>query len=272
MSIETLANVLLYMGQSASSPIVPLVSLLQPIADQLLCDFVGFQIAQGTFTEWYPDRHLSRLRDELVDSAPYEMIGGRAVQYGLMGLNSQVIQLKQLPVRSITSLRENPSAWNVVNPPSFPPPDLVEGIDYIVDYAAPDSTGTKLSWTGDVYRLTGVWYVSPWAGRTVQVTYTAGFTATELTTGPWPAFYPRARLASMMTTAKLVREALAQAGDSVGTTVTGTSGGAHTTESLAGHSISYHAEAALNNLGMELAMPRAAMRLLEPYVRMGWYS
>lgn len=270
MSIETLDNVLLYCGKNRSSPDVPLFQYMQPIADQMISDFLGWQVQQQEFTEWYPDRNLVRIRDELIDSAPYELIGGRAVQYGMLGLNAQTIQLRQLPVRDIVDLRENPSAWNVPNPPDFASvPPLQEGLDFLVDYREPDTTGTKISWTGEVYRLTGVWFISPWSGRTVQVTYTAGYTTAELTTGPWPAFAPAVRLASCMTIGKFVKEAQAQFGDSIGSIVTGTSGGAHTSESLAGYSIGYDSESQKNNLGWHMALPIAAQKILEPFSRMG---
>lgn len=270
MSIEILDKVMLYMGRKTNDPSQGLIEYLQPIGDQLICDFLGWQVGGGTelqeFTEWYPEAELGNLRDDLVDNAPWDIIGGRAVQYGMNALNSQIIQVKQLPMRKIVQLWQNPSAWNVVNPPSFPDnTKLTEGIDYIADYSAPVPGGTtKISWSGQIRALTGAWYVSPWTGRTVQVTYQAGFTADELRTAAnFPAFYPRVRLASCQTTMKLVKEAEAQQKSG-----NGAPGGVVTNFSLADFSVGYDAESQRAITGLELVLPRSAMRLLEPYMGM----
>lgn len=273
MPIETVDKVMLYMQRPANAPSRPLVEYIQGIVDQLICDFLGWQVGGGDtlqeFTEWYPPDFMRGVRDDLADLAPYDMVGDRAVQYGLGGMNSQVIELQQLPVRKIVTLWQNPSAWTVPNPPSFPDSTiLIEGNDFFVDYSAPVAGGTKISWSGVVKALSGSWYIGPWTGRSVQVKYQAGFTADELRSGPWPAFYPRVRLASVISIAKFVKEAEAQATDPV----TGSPGGAMTNFSLADFSVGFDAASQSSNLGWMTVLPVAAMKLLEPYMGMRPYG
>jgi hypothetical protein len=264
MSILTTADITNYTGKKQTDPDFALLTWLQPMVEQLVKDFVGYQIEQATFVEWYPDRVLSNVRDELVDGAPYEIVGGRAVQYGLLGLNAQTIQLRQLPVRSITAIHENPAAWQVANPPDFPnSTKLTEGLDYNVDWREPQNAD-KISWTGHVYRLTGAWYMSPWAHRTIQVTYVAGFTANEMAS-PGMQHASRPKLAALVSLQKFFKEMKAQQDDGV----TGASGGAYSSESIAGYSINY--ADALQNRGLQYDLPAAAKRILEPVMRMSAY-
>lgn len=246
---------------------VALVRLLQAMADQLVSDWVGYTVSKSTYTEYYPDRMLSRLRDELVDTAPYELIGGRAVQYGALGINNQVIQMRHLPVRGNFSASnvivfENPAAWDVF-PPSWPVnTQLQEGLDFQVDYREIDADGQPVSFNGHIYRKSGAWFGSPVSQRTIKVTYDAGYTDTEL-----GSTMQSFKLASFMTLRKLFNEATAQRTNPITKSI----GGAITSDHLDQWSVNFDGQTSAANMGLQYSLPAGAKRILEPYISMQRY-
>jgi len=113
------------------------------------------------------------------------------------------LRLRNTPVRSITSIYENPGAFGTT-PPSWPDACLLPSNVYYLD--SPDM---DLCWTGKVYRQLGLWSTTP---RCIKVTYTAGLSSGEI-----DANFPGIKMAVMIWLAKeyisaLMRGKFAQMG------------------------------------------------------------
>lgn len=237
-----------------------LFNLLLPIGVGMIRDFVGFQIDQATFTEWYPDRQIHPLHNALVDDADrgadlYDVSGNQVVQYGTGG-NNQAFAVRNLPLRSITFLWENANASDTVPPTFSDEHKLTEGQHYVVDYSQ-----SGLSWTGLIFRKSGSW---PFQGshRPIQVQYVAGFTEAEI-----KAQFPMARWALMITLRKLISEAKANEENEL----TGAAGGPITAEHLDSWGANYDTTSMARNLGLSETLPVGAKKALEPYVNYARY-
>lgn len=226
-----------------------LVALLRPMGERLVKEFVGYTIEQETFTEYYPQREESQTHDAFVDG--WEMVSNQAMAYSGGSARGRILPLRNLPVRSITTIHEYASAWNVPGG-HFPPETLLqEGTDYFLDWETPGR-----SWTGFVFRRSGSWLLAP---RCIKVVYTAGLTTAELRDN-----YPDFKLAALQTVAKLFNEAKTQQGYAKGQSGVGPV----VSESLADWSATYATTVVAEQLGLQQTLPLSARKLLEPYVRM----
>jgi hypothetical protein len=232
------AEIQTYLGLSAMNA---LATLVQGLAEQHIKDFLGVQeIEQQTWAEYYPlDQGVAGADDPqyVVDSAHQRAVPG--LYYA-----PNTIQLRNLPVRSITEVREDATGYFGQTPGSFGPETILQaGGDYFLKQ---EQAG--LSWSGHLVRRS-FWF--PATLGSVMVAYVAGFTAEELG-GRWQVF----KTAVLETAADLyLRGKAISLGERPGVTAESLGGGAsasYVNERLAG-----------------LPVPDAAAELLQPYVNYG---
>ena len=176
MSIVQSSDITTYMqvaGFTLTAAQSAFLTLMQPMIEAAVQRFVGYEIAQATYTEYHPERPPQPYLDGDDLVVGWEMVGGTAMPRLRGDRSGAVIQLRRIPARVIVSVYENPAAWGTgVADGSWPTASLVPTNTYYID-----ESEVQLSWTGQLYRFAGVWSQ---AHRSVQVTYTAGLTAGEL--------------------------------------------------------------------------------------------
>ncbi len=170
--ITTIAELRIALGETAasiSSGDANLLAQVQPAAESAVRRFLGYNPARATHTELYP-RHVQPPGSGR--GGVWDLTPGGLVQFGSFGSHGdERLQLKHLPVRTITTIHEDTDARAGSVAGSFAAATLLtEGDDYYLDT---DEAGTSRS--GIVYRV-GSWPLTP---MTVQVVYVAGFTAAE---------------------------------------------------------------------------------------------
>jgi hypothetical protein len=151
------------------------LTMIQPMIESAISKFLGWKVqAVTSVTEWHPrkgDRGYTQS-----DFFSWDVVGGLAVPRQYNRADLSIIQLAQIPVRSITSVYQNTGAWAASDAngttPNFPLSTLLSGAEYRLDM-----TTSGISWTGHLIRNFGNWAANP---RCVQVTYTAGLTSDEL--------------------------------------------------------------------------------------------
>lgn len=172
MSIATLAEIRMWLGLEApySANDTFVLGVLMASVDRLFADFLGYSVSSATRTEYYPPRVNLNQRDGLVEG--YERSGNKVVPIDRYRNERRIIMLRHLPVTAVVSVYENPDAQNS-DPPDFPASTiLTAGTDYRLD-----TEDGSVSKTGFLVRQTGPWSS---AERCVKVTYTAGYTETDL--------------------------------------------------------------------------------------------
>lgn len=191
-----------------------------------------------------------------------EGASGRAVPIERFRSDNRLIQLRQLPVRTVQTMFEDPGAFDnaVGSVPVFAPgTQLFEGKDFMVDVfelGVPGVTGSlPVCISGFVFRRTGVFSQ---VERSVQVTYTAGWTSAEI-----QLRYPQFKKAVRDTVVKFFNEYKFQRPN----VLTGVGGGAVVAEAISGYSVSVDAESQRNNYGLITVLPPSVMRLLEEDLR-----
>lgn len=154
-----------------------LATMVQNLAEQHVKDFLGWnEIEQQTWTEYYPLHEGIEYVEEpryVVDSAHLQAVPGAFYQ-------TMAIQLANIPVRSITSFKEDPSGYFGQPAGSFSAPALTSGTDY---YLKTERDG--IGWTGHVVRRS-FWF--PSTPGSMKIEYVAGFTEAELATGRYSLF------------------------------------------------------------------------------------
>ena len=242
------AEVLTILGLTASPTAAQLglVTLLHPLAERAVKDLVGYEVESGTYTELYPLRDYGGANTDL-----FVTVSGDSVYLSSGRAENQVLQLLQLPVRSITEVREDLGAMGGQASGAFPASTvLTAGTDYYLDI---DESG--LSRTGHLYRIGAGW---PQEARTVKVTYTAGYTASELDNR-----YAAFRTAVLLTmqasyTAAIARQAMTEAG----------AAGPLIAERLDDWSATYANPSFTGSAGSDLiVMPGEAKRMLMPFLK-----
>jgi hypothetical protein len=262
LRITSAANIAKYGG---------LVTLLRPFAERMVRKYVGYGIEEATYTEYHPlistrpSMSQGYTEDEEILAYEGSPQGARPIRQG-RGNSRDCLRLCNLPVRSIGSIYEDPSAWiNTDVSLAFPATTLlVAGRDYQVDWDKQKDDGTKISSTGFVYRTGGIWSLQ---ARTVKVTYTAGYTAAELAATGHTIGADEAmdfKSAILITTAKLVKEAILNG-------VVPDQTGIILAESLDGYSVQYMAPLQGLDLSLMNDMPAAAKKILEERVRLSKY-
>lgn len=182
MSICTDEDVVKYFGAGGRPfppALAPLITTVRNSAENLIKDFVGYNVEFAQYTEYHPAKKLNQRFDGDETSQGFDLIGGTVLPRATFPTARRELVLFQLPVRSIVSIYDNPAAYNL-SPPSWPASSLLPANAYFIDSDYVDEiTGYAMCMSGIIYRNVGSWGVFP---RTVKITYNAGFTADELAT------------------------------------------------------------------------------------------
>ncbi len=252
-SICAVSDVLTVLGiqGSASDAARGLIQLLIPLAEDALRDHVGYSITQQSYTQLYPDRTM-----HVADEQEYLDITAGRITFRQKSA-SRILQLSELPVRSITEVREDSAAYAGQGSSDFAASTiLTSGTDYFLNV---DQTG--ISRTGHLERIGATW---PSRSRTVQVQYPAGYTAAELDGTATNGIRAQAlRYAAIQTVAAAFNESDAQGTGAFGT------GGALASETIStnAHAVTYDTAANSLLIGMQVRLPPKAIALAQPFVR-----
>lgn len=125
MALTTAATIKTILGVSDTS-LDAVLAVLIPQADEMIKGYLGREIEQATYTEYYS------------------------------GTGSQALILNQTPVQSITSVNEDSGGYFGDGTDAFPVASLlVEGTDYVL--RKDDATNTEVSKSGILYRIGKAW-------------------------------------------------------------------------------------------------------------------
>jgi hypothetical protein len=138
----------------------------------LFCQHLGYNPVQQTFTEYQPRLTDLGVRDPLIEA--FEGVGNRNRLTPMWRYNNahRTLQLQNLPVRSVTSVYENPVAWDTPGG-DWPAETLLDPTEYFFEQEKPG-----FGESGLLIRNSGSWERSP---RCVKIVYVAGYTAQEIT-------------------------------------------------------------------------------------------
>lgn len=149
------------------------LALIRPAVEAAVKRFLTYDPEQATHVEFHPELNPKPLYGESDFVNSYDKIGSYIAQVNRGGRVNSVLQLKHIPVRTITSVYENVVAFTTGNPEGdFPAASLLPASYYRLDISE-----SQLSWTGHLFRNYGNWLGE---ARTVKVTYVSGLTALEL--------------------------------------------------------------------------------------------
>jgi hypothetical protein len=251
MSICSKADVTTWLGlnSSLSEKEDMLLELLIPLAESSLQSFVGYNVSQQTFTQFYPARE-SYNEDELVG---LDVVNNRVIEDWSGG--SRNLLLKELPARSITSVYDDPSALGGQGASDFPVGSLLDSSAYYLDV---DQSG--ICWSGKLIRKSGTWGRNP---RSIKVTYVAGFTAAELDgTATAGIRAVGLRFAASIAVAHAFKEAVSN-----GKYTTALPIGPLTQESISttGHSVTYGGTDVTALYGLVSSLPPKSLALAQPF-------
>jgi hypothetical protein len=135
--------------------------------------FLRYDPTQRTRTEYYPQSDFARGSREVV----WEVEGTTAVQRRLSEASTDELQLKHIPIRSISDLRIDYDGRHGQASGAFgSDSQKTEGVDFWASYDGWDSADADMCRDG-ILRSFGLWPITP---GSVRVTYTAGYTEDEL--------------------------------------------------------------------------------------------
>lgn len=141
MALTTAATIKTLLGISDTS-LDAVLAVLIPQADAIIKGYLGREIEQTTYTEYYS------------------------------GSGNQVIVLNQTPVQSITSVNEDRDGYFGDGTDAFPSATLLtEGTDYVL--RKDDATATEVSKSGILYRVGKAW-PRPYVNRRGQLASAPG--------------------------------------------------------------------------------------------------
>ena len=179
--ITSSQDIMTWFGLSAMDA---LATAVQQLAEQHVKDHLGWQeIEQQTWTEYLPLHEGQTYVEDpayVVNSSHTQAVPGVYFQ-------PNVIQLRNLPVRSITNFWEAPTGYFGHPAGSFAAPPLPLGEDY---YLKLEQDG--IGWSGHLVRRS-FWF--PAAPGSMKIEYVAGFTAAELS-GRWSVFKTAVQIAA----------------------------------------------------------------------------
>lgn len=200
MPLVTDADVIAYLqidGRCLTAAIQKQLTDLRIAAENAVKEYVGYEIEQATYEDLYPDKAISTRWEGDSTAVGFDMMGGAVVPRETFPTGRRELVLNQLPVRSITSIYDNPAAYNTAG--GAWTVGLLPTNNYYLDL---DRVG-GMSWSGIVRRHVGAWSSVP---NTIKITYVAGLTAAELASR-----YTEYGMAVKVAVAKLVGDAVARA-------------------------------------------------------------
>ena len=237
MSIVTRAEVLSVLGKgsNATDPEDGVINAIRMRVERSVKKYVGYEIEQASYVHFLPETNRATRNDGV---AIYrDLVGTKLVAATIGGTKEGLsLHLPELPLRSVSEVREDHGAYGGQGADDFPDGSiLVAGTDYYIDFGT-----SGLSKSGVLRRIGPSWSTK---ARSIKVSYTAGYTATELQSG----------IAADIGYATLlaIQAAFAKRGDTQGTI---------SSERLGDYAVQY----AIDKPGR---MPRASRSLLQPYVR-----
>lgn len=253
MAICTDSEYLIALG--ISSPTASQTSLFDQLktkVERAVQDYLGFTVSTNTYTEYLPEEDLVLPEDPLFMG--YELSSaGQAVPVRQRGMGQEVLVASRTPIREVTSLYENLSAWETAGGSWPAESELTEGPDFYVDWNEPG-----LCWSGRILRQTGSWLGSR---RTVKLTYVAGLTADELSDE-----YETIKTVCLLEMVRMWNQNRMNQ-----PSASGAPPGPVTSFSLDGFSQSYDAATAAALFGLKVALSDAAKEMLAQFVRVGKY-
>lgn len=222
---------------------------LWPAMEAAVKQYLGYDPTARTVTEYLPSRDGSMMEEPLDPMYAKTSAGSLVLENG--GGSNPDIFVSSLPLRSVTSLYENPGAWEGgTSGGDWPASTLLrEGSDFIVDYSEPG-----LSMSGCIRRRAGSWSAQR---RSVKVTYAAGLSADELAGDYYPI-----RDALMLAIQRRFLSIVSLRKSSV----TGAAGGIVSAETIGDWSVQYDsASLQAMGLGMAISLPEEARDMLRPF-------
>lgn len=204
MSITNNTDVIKYVqacGQNVPDKLTLLVTLARNAAEQSLRQFIGYRVERQTVTEYLPWGEGNLRAEGDGSAAGFDLSpSGLVVSRGVGRTSRRELVLGQLPVRSITTVYDNPTAWNVAGG-DWPSSSLLPANCYYLDM--PEASGSAAyCWSGILARNVGSWAT---VARAVKVTYEAGLDATELADdGEFPQFRMAVLTAAAMNLGKIL--------------------------------------------------------------------
>lgn len=237
-----------YLGLGASNVLVSLASVY---AERACDQYVGFQLASATKTEFYPAfDHFEA--DAFVDVRPTITLQ-----------RTDLLKLRRRPVKASGLLvYEDSGAYMGQGTDAFPVASLLTlGTDYVLDL---DEAGGSLS--GNLLRLGGSW--SSTVGS-IKVTYLAGFTTNELKgdlSAGSPDIYDGSNVqqAVLMAAMKNYNELKRQQPGMLSGV-----GGPLTYEKIEGYEYAVDKFTSASLYGMSMALPPISKKLLHEFVNYG---
>ncbi len=225
---------------------------LVPRAQAAVKRHIGYGIETGTYTEYLPSID-TRVSESPLDQGQWNTLG-----QGSMSLASEPISelfLREKPVRSITSVYENPNAFTTDPTNGDFSADflLTPGESYQVDWDEPGS-----SFSG-ILRRAGFWPLVP---RCVKIVYVAGLSVDDLATEKYQGIRE-----AVMITAQLwymdVRSFRVKGGQG--------GSGMVKSESLGDWSASYDLGKIADDMGLSATLPQRAKSILREFLSMTKY-
>lgn len=177
-----------------------LVTRIRNKAENLVREYVGYEVTEATYTELMPAKTLP-IRSEGDNTASgFELMAGLVVPRTTFPTNRKELVLSQIPVRSIVSVYDNAAAYNVAEG-EWPASSLLPTNAYYLDR---DYVGEPV-WSGILFRNVGSWATAP---RSIKIEYVAGLTAAEL--NPATGRYTEFVHAVQVTCAKMLADIAAR--------------------------------------------------------------
>ncbi len=174
-SIIDISEVLLELGLSSSvtDEERAIVNTAIVRAEGSVKRHLRYDPVQRTRTEFYPLQDF----DYQARDAIWVAEGGQAVLQRLSGVATSELQIRHLPIRSITTLAIDLGANSGTASGAFASDtEKAEGTDFWPNYEGEDSSSNSFCRDG-IIRSIGVWPTVP---GTVKIVYTAGYSSAEL--------------------------------------------------------------------------------------------
>jgi len=173
--IADISEILLQMGLAASVTETERAIAQEAlrVATAAVKRFLRYDPVQATHTEFYPQNDFRRGGRIAI----WEVSDTQAYTRELSEFVSNEIQVKHLPIRSITSLKVDYDGRAGTRAGSFGAGTAkVEGTDFWPNYDSEDSAGVKVCKDG-IIRSLGAW---PDVAGSVKIVYVAGYSDAEL--------------------------------------------------------------------------------------------
>lgn len=226
-----------------------LVTLYHPLIEGRVKEFLGYAVEEATYTEYYPATSVNRWADGDPINGGYDLLGGQAVPRQRGNISRQVLRLREVPVRVITAVYENPGAFFTAGG-TWPAASLLPTNAYYLD-----SLDGDFCWSGWLYRQNGLWSTQ---ARTIKVTYEAGMSSAEIL-----AKRPAIKLATLKAVTSSITAEIMKS-RALGAF------GLPASHSIKDFSMSYDYASAFKLLGNPgvMDLPQDVKQLLEPYRHM----